>query len=57
MISVFSIDFAHTETSLKSDTLSKAFLISSNNSFFNGCEYFNPFTHAGNLKLIWLTGN
>ena len=46
MISVFSIDFAHTETSLKSDTLSKAFLISSNNynAAFLGPVFSCPFT-------------
>ena len=28
-----------------------------NNFIFNSCSKSNPLTHAGNLKLIWLTGN
>ena len=45
------------EISFKTSTSEKAFLISSSNCFFSGCEDERPSIHLGNLIAILFTGN
>ena len=45
------------EISFKTSTSEKAFLISSSNCFFNGCDVERPSIHLGNLIAILFTGN